>query len=294
MAFTLRIENKNAESSVNFGELLRNCKLNYGSKNQFYVLDEGVVNNNTAILYNPARIGRGIFYDGRRDEEGIVEISMNLPTTGQEITDFINVVKEIERQLEQITIYNVEEEKCYTLGELESSREKLEQFSLESLNRFCSNQSEQVCILTLAMFPLYLTDEQVEEFSSCTDLKTFEEILHSRQSLDAYYANPSLHMNNNNGKICAFYTLTEDCLSVFPIKAETFLYLDYVRVDEAFIRFYIYSEDRVIDGFYSYSSFIECMMMVDLEFFDREHVIIPPLFKEQIEGIVEILKDRDT
>ena len=91
--------------------------------------------------------------------------------------------------------------------------------------------------------------------------------------------------NSNNGKIGAFYTLTEDCLSIFPIKAKTFINLDNIQIDDEFIRFYIYSEDRVGDGIFLYSRFMECVMMAELEYFDSEHIIIPPLSKEQMKGL---------
>lgn len=47
---------------------------------EFYILEEGAADD-TVILYNPKRIGRGIFFDGRKMKEGRVEISYNIPTT---------------------------------------------------------------------------------------------------------------------------------------------------------------------------------------------------------------------
>lgn len=289
MAFTLRIENRSQDKELEIMKLLKNCGLSFGSRNEFYVLEEGVANDNTAILFNPARIGRGIFYDVRERSEGSVELCMNLPTTVQEIDDFINIVKEMEHQMEQIALYHVEDECYYTMDELEDMRDDLVQFSIESLNRFCQNNNNQGCILTLTMWPLYLTKEQVEEFAYCTDLDAFEELLHNKQAMDIYYAKPRLHRNSNNGRIGAFYTLTEDCLSIFPTEAKTFINLDDIQIDDEFIRFYIYSEDRVVDGIFSYRRFMELMMMVEPEYFDREHIIIPPLSKEQIEELVEML-----
>ncbi len=39
------------------------------------------IKNNTAILYNPDRIGRGIHFDGRKAQEGFYVVSYNIPTT---------------------------------------------------------------------------------------------------------------------------------------------------------------------------------------------------------------------
>ena len=36
----------------------------------FFILQEGQENNKTAIIYNPNRIGRGIFFDGTKGDNG--------------------------------------------------------------------------------------------------------------------------------------------------------------------------------------------------------------------------------
>ena len=75
--------------------------MKYGSSNEFYILQEDVINQNTAVLYNPTRIGRGIFFDGSKAAEGEISLSYNIPTTVAEIVDFVRIVKEVERQLKK-------------------------------------------------------------------------------------------------------------------------------------------------------------------------------------------------
>ncbi len=104
MAFTLVINSKGLfgkVKNIQMAELLKNCGLKYGSNNEFYILEDDKMNQNTAVLYNAKRTGRGIFFDGSRIADGQVTISYNIPTTKTEIHDFIQVAKEIERQFKK-------------------------------------------------------------------------------------------------------------------------------------------------------------------------------------------------
>ena len=105
MAFTLQIRKKGffGNKNVDLKLILKNCGLKYGSSNEFYILQEDVINQNTAVLYNPTRIGRGIFFDGSKAAEGEITLSYNIPTTVAEIVDFVRIVKEVERQLKKPT-----------------------------------------------------------------------------------------------------------------------------------------------------------------------------------------------
>lgn len=284
MAFTLQINTKNSAGNraVNFETLLSNCHLRYGSDNEFYILEEGKINQNTAILYNPNRIGRGIYFSAGKPD-GILEISYNIPTTEAEITDFLNVVSEVAGQLQEVEMYCVEEKRKYTLSELLNNKDNMVQFSLQSLNQFCSNKEYSSCIFSLAMWPFVLSGEQRTKFAICTDLKEFEQLLHEKQDMDVYYAKPALLRDKENNKIIAAYTLTEECESIFPLKAEGFLKIyDDTKIDEGWIRFFIYSEDRLADGIFLYDRFVSYILEHGAIGYDERNILIPKLTKEQI------------
>ena len=288
MAFTLRIERKGSTDGmyINFRDLLQNCKLSYGHDNDFYILEDGMVER-TAILYNPSRIGRGIFFDGRNVDEGIIEISYNIPTTESEIEDFINIAKELERQMEDVRMYCVEEEHEYTLAELMDNKERMVAFSRIRLNEFCANKEYESYIFTLAMWPIVLTDEMVEKFETCTDLHEFEQLLHDKQNMDVYYAKPRI-LQKQNGEAGAFYVFTEECESIFPIKADGFLNLDQISVGEGFVQYYIFSEDYVMDGLYSYDKFVQYMLENGATYYDKEHILVPSMNKAQMEAMAKV------
>lgn len=94
--------------------------------------------------------------------------------------------------------------------------------------------------------------------------------------------------NNNNGRIIAVYTLTEECENIFPINANSFIGSDKVKVDDFFIRFYIFSEKRPVDGLFSYEKFSEYMLKNRATKFDAEHMHVPgDITKEEINTIIK-------
>lgn len=220
-----------------------------------------------------------------RLRRGEITLSYNIPTTVAEIVDFVRIVKEVERQLKKVDLYCVEEEREYTTQTLEDNIPNMTQFSLQSLHEFCKKEYSTY-ILTLAMWPFVMNKEQVLEFSECKDLQKFEQLLHDMQAIDAYYAKPTLMQNKADGKILAIYTLTEECVSIFPVKADDFLNLDSIKIDEGLVRFYIFSENQARDGMFSYDRFISYMSEHGARKFDDTHLLIPSITKDEIDHMI--------
>ncbi|MBO4617511.1 MAG: hypothetical protein J5717_09150 [Lachnospiraceae bacterium] len=88
MAFSLTIQSKGLfkAKSINFDELIRNCGLSYGSSDAFFVLNEGEKQGETAVLYNPKRIGRGIWYDATPFDASTLRVP---PITKEEFETFV-------------------------------------------------------------------------------------------------------------------------------------------------------------------------------------------------------------
>lgn len=304
MAFTLQIKwdaahsaksgflkkKPSKDSSLDIPSLAKACGFRYGSDDGFYILREGEQNNGTAIFYHPDRIGRGIFVDGRKLGEGLLEISYNIPTTKAEIADFAGLAKEIERRLGKVKMYCVEEERYFTGEELEEGIDAFAAFSLRSLNQFCGNKEYKSFTLTLALWPYVIPENKVALWENCKDLTDFEETIHHLQSQDVYYAKPQLFQNNATKKIGAFYALTEECASVFPVRADGFLNMDGIQVDEGFVQFVLYSEQRTLEGLFPYEAFMEALPQYGIQQFDADHVLIPPLSKGTLKRLAEQLK----
>lgn len=287
MAFTLQIRQKKlfGKTVLDIPSLAHACGFRYGSDNDFYILQEDEQDRGTAIFYNPEHIGRGIFFDGSKSREGYYEVSYNIPTTKAEITDFARLAGEIERRLGRVEMYCVEEERNFTSRELEQGIEDFAVFSRKSLNQFCGNKEFRSYILTLARWPYTLTENKVAAWKTCTDLSDFEQTLHGIQALDVYYAKPRLLQKNDTKEIGAFYTLTEECESVFPVRADGFLNLGELKVTEGFVQFVLYSEQRVLEDMFPYERFIEELRGRGVRQFDADHILIPPMTKAELEKL---------
>lgn len=287
MAFTLQIRQKKlfGKTVLDIPSLARTCGLCYGSNNDFYILQENEQTQGTAIFYNPERIGRGIFFDGRKAREGYYEISYNIPTTKAEITDFAQLAGEIERRLGKVEMYCVEEERCFTGRELGQGIENFAEFSRKSLNRFCGNKEFGNHILTLARWPYTLTKDKVAAWETCTDLSDFEQTLHDIQAMDVYYAKPRLLQKGDTKEVGAFYALTEECESIFPVRADGFLDLNKPEITEGYVQFVLYSENRVLDGIFPYERFIEEVSSYGVRPFDADHILIPSMTKGELEEL---------
>ena len=93
--------------------------------------------------------------------------------------------------------------------------------------------------------------------------------------------------NRNDGKVLAVYTLTDECASIFPMDAQAFLNLDGIQVDEGLISFWIYGEQRRVEGLYPYDKFVEYMMNHGATKFDASHMRIPGnITKEEIDKMI--------
>ncbi len=287
MAFTLQIRQKKlfGKTVLDIPSLARTCGLSYGSDNDFYILQENEQVRGTAVFYNPERIGRGIFFDGSKAGEGYYELSYNIPTTEAEITDFARLAGEMERRLGRAEMYCVEEERSFTGRELEQRIGNFAEFSRESLNRFCGNKEFKSHILTLARWPYTLTEDKVSAWEICTDLSDFEQTLHKLQALDVYYAKPRLLQKSDTKEIGAFYALTEECESIFPVRADGFLNLSELKVTEGFVQFVLYREQRVMEGMFPYERFIEELRGYGVRQFDADHILIPPMTKDELEKL---------
>ena len=294
MAFTLQIRQKKlfGKTTLDIPSLAQACGFCYGSNNDFYILQENEQVGGTAVFYHPEHIGRGIFFNGSKSREGYYEISYNIPTTRSEITDFARLAGEIERRLGRVEMYSVEEERIFTSGELEQGIEDFVAFSRKSLNQFCGNREFRSHILTLARWPYTLTEDKVALWEACTDLSDFERTLHGLQALDVYYAKPRLLQKNDTKEIGAFYALTEECESVFPVRVDGFLNLSELKVTEGFVQFVLYSEQRVLEGMFSYEQFVEELRGYDVRQFDGDHILIPPMTKAELEDLAGKLRGK--
>lgn len=285
MAFSMTIRGRKTwfskKTRFNIDDVLNKLHFRYGSYSEEQVLKEGVREDSTFIVYNPYRIGRGITIDtAKLDVFDEITISYNIPTTQTEINDFFKLAHTIVKSFGKAEIFNdVSKIKVKDFPKLQ---EKLVIVSLDELNQKTSQlQEDEDFMMTTARFPYTFFDEDIENFAKCEDLMDFEEKLHMVQEPDYYYAKPNIMLENATKQNWAIYTLTEESVSLFPVDGANTarIFSHDTVIDKTFIRFYIYSEEKLIDGLFHYDKFIELMTQRKCEQIDKVHIAIPPLKK---------------
>ncbi len=302
MAFTLEIRKKGDAPEIDFGTflvtILNECGLEFGSYNDFYVLDEGKVINGAATLYNPDRVGRGIYLDAGNLRKGEVTVSYNIPTTASEIRDFVKVVKAIQEQLGDVSLCEADLKETYTIASLEKEVDSMIGASGAKLRSAFLQPDVSAPLLTLAKFPWMPDEETWKKIGAGDTMDVFEETLHEVQTEDIYYAKPALYRNAANGGVVAVFTLPVDCDACFPVEPGEILVAPGlplgVKFDgacEAVIMFVVVEENRAIDGLYPYSAFVEYAKAAGAEPFDANRIRVPGLSEEEILAFIRSLEE---
>ena len=243
--------------------------LSYGVCDENYRLIPGETAAHT-LLYDKNRLARGI--DASIDKTDIV-LLLSLPTTPFEIHSFYHAVEKICNALKTKT-YIREEEKVNlknnpqfikmdeegSVAGLEAISEKLEK---DKYNRF---EIYGICN------PISIGANEVKQIGNRLDL--FEEYLHRLQSLDVYYAAPSVYRVQN--KLVGIYAIGADIVSVVP--TEPYIVLNQIQgIEEWYV---MLKTGKTI----KYKDFIENIPAK--EYYDFNHVIVS-LSEQDVDSLIE-------
>lgn len=276
------------KEELDFHHLLRTLRLEYGTYSPFFILEEKYAGN-AGLLYSPHRLSRGIYFDGKNMNEGEVRISFNLPSTPSEIKDVMAIVSEIRRQYLSIEITC--KEQTMTCDDFLAREEYYLNQSRDSLRNCCQSKQYEAAILTLVTFPYTLTPDEMDYFATEGTLEDFEILIHQKQLVDAHYLCPKLMSREADGAVVAFYTITEEIPTIVPIECSCFLSLEQVQVQQGYVRFYIHSKRRVMEGYYDYDCFIKVLLDFGAEYFDGDHLLLPAFTLAELVEIARATKD---
>lgn len=290
MAFDITISAKKTllkkTPRLNVEDILKNCNLKFGSYDDYYVLEEEKIYDNTMILYNPQKFARGIFMNLNKSASGKVTLSINLPTTPSEIDDLFNVINEIINQYVNVSLY-IEDNK-YDKNILGDLKEDLNKSCLDNLRQIASNNPQLKLIQTLVKFPYTFSDEDREKFKNAKDLTEYEELLHKIQDVDIYYAKPILRQKPG-GDVLSCYSVSNNCTSVFPVDGKNVLCRYNQDSKHTIITFFILEEMKIVGGMYGYNDFINYMLDKGVEYFDDTHIKVD-LSVQDIYDVTNVLK----
>ncbi len=257
---------------MNLTEILDKLGLQYGRYNESNVLFPNEFGP-LIIIYNPNFIGRGITLTNDADREYIV-ISCYKLTSLNEIDCYFNLVEMMCNEYGSILH---DENKNELLHTVNIKKELIENLPIE-FDKFNSSPSS----LQLAMNNYNFT---TEDLNSIKSLEEFSKFINEVQKNKYYYANPRMYLKNN--ETIALYVLTEECVSIFPLKGDSSLAIDR-PLDKILISFYFFEKGSLYEKLYDYNTFIN-VVKENCVLYDRLHIVIPSLSQQQILSIVNEL-----
>lgn len=188
----------------------------YGVPNEAWVftLYEGKndIRNQLFMLYDPYRIARGFtFY---LDGDCNIEMSLNLPCAEEDIAHFYHAVGAL---CKSCRVDSFEQEgEPHALSDIPALQEENILFN----RRLIHEDIEENLTIFGSIYPIVIEDElypKLRNSDEASAAKIFGDYLHEKQKDRYYFAKPALYKNDSNGMLNAYYTLTEDTPSIFPL-----------------------------------------------------------------------------
>lgn len=214
MSIDITIKQKGLSKKQLTMSVLLGGSLSYGSPDGPR-LKPGVIEGEEFIIYDPNCISRGISvrYDLRKHKE--IHLRLLNPTSAQEIYALYQCVGRI------VNCWKCELEVDGTKTSPDDFQRGLpfalsanERFLQISVDKILSGETDHTEFFS-TMCPLTMGLTEAELFKT-GGIAAFKDWLHERQSIDAYYAQPSF-LRTDTG-IIGRYAVTEDTSSIFPDK----------------------------------------------------------------------------
>ncbi|BBM49992.1 DUF4299 family protein [Leptotrichia wadei] len=275
---------------------------------EFYSYNTGNIDINDLLLspvsnYQCLLIGDGkesargfeLYYDNKNKN---YSIRIFTPSSREDRLLALEYIKALAKKFDSKIISETGEE--YTVGNIDkfdyegdilygiegiSSRVKGEDstlYSIFGINRIVSFNQEMI--------------DKIENSNSPID--TFSNMVKEIQYLDAFSANQRFFRNKEDGKIIGTYTLTQNLRTILPYKPSVeFENSDMVKNEDiAFWNIGLVTIDGdendpnsyQVVGQLDYNDFIKKLPKDKYHFIDASYILVEPLSKEKILGLLEI------
>lgn len=238
------------------------------------------VSDQLGCVYNPEKLARGIYFDGRRADSGKVVLGISFPTSLPEICDFFRIATEVKLQYRNVQVYY--EDIDLSFDELIEKRESFEEYALSALEEICQ---EAMTTLRLQSFVYTFTAQEQKEFRQSPSLQRLEELFHQRQSQQFCETAPCL-FNDGEQEMAVFF-LVEEQASILPILLEDSLYWEGEIPEKVVVSFKNKHGKALFTGYYDYVVFVELMLNFGAEKVGEKHLSLPGFTKAELEEIVK-------
>ena len=271
MSVTARIKQKSLfKKKMNLEDIIKFTGLSYGVCDENYRLDRDEIGEHT-LIYDEAKLARGfeLWLEGSD-----VLLSLSLPTAPSEIRLFYSLVEKLCNEF-NTKKYLREDEEAY-LYEDEVFIKWDEEASIVALEEMTSKtEDEYRCFEIFGIYnPIAIGQRELQRIDC--NLNNLEEYLNEIQSLDVYYATPSVYRKKDTNELFGIYSIVADIPCVVPNKP-------YIILDQ--IKGINYWYVMIRKGMtVTYDDFINHIS--SKEYYDANHVIAL-LNDDEIDALIE-------
>ena len=271
MSVTARIKQKSLfKKKMNLEDIIKFTGLSYGVGDENYRLDRDEIGEHT-LIYDEAKLARGfeLWLEGSD-----VLLSLSLPTAPSEIRLFYSLVEKLCNEF-NTKKYLREDEEAY-LYEDEEFIKWDEEASIVALEEMTSKtEDEYRCFEIFGIYnPIAIGQRELQRIDC--NLNNLEEYLNEIQSLDVYYATPSVYRKKDTNELFGIYSIVADIPCVVPNKP-------YIILDQ--IKGINYWYVMIRKGMtVTYDDFINHIS--SKEYYDANHVIAL-LNDDEIDALIE-------
>ena len=271
MSVTARIKQKSLfKKKMNLEDIIKFTGLSYGVCDENYRLNKDEIGEHT-LIYDETKLARGfeLWLEGSD-----VLLSLSLPTAPSEIRLFYSLVEKISNEF-NTKKYLREDEEAY-LYEDEEFIKWDEEASIVALEDMTSKtEDEYRCFEIFGIYnPISIGQRELQRIDC--NLNNLEEYLNEIQSLDVYYATPSVYRKKDTNELFGIYSIVADIPCVVPNKP-------YIILDQ--IKGINYWYVMIRKGMtVTYDDFINHIS--SKEYYDANHVIAL-LNDDEIDALIE-------
>lgn len=222
MSVTARIKQKSLfKKKMNLEDIIKFTGLSYGVCDENYRLNKDEIGEHT-LIYDETKLARGfeLWLEGSD-----VLLSLSLPTAPSEIRLFYSLVEKICNEF-STKKYLREDEEAY-LYEDEEFIKWDEEASIVALEDMTSKtEDEYRCFEIFGIYnPISIGQRELQRIDC--NLNKLEEYLNEIQSLDVYYATPSVYRKKDTNELFGIYSIVADIPCVVPNKP--YIILDQIK-----------------------------------------------------------------
>lgn len=251
-------------------------------------LQENVIKSREFVIYDPDRIGRGIGVSWQKGEKNEITLRLLMICSESELRTFFDCVQRITSFWNCRMYVDGQEMRPEELESLFDEWLALQIHSLQDAAGRILDGDGATLTMYCAMWPLSLGMEEAEMFSTGNGLLKFEDWLHEKQKIDAFYARISFYKGEEG--ILGVIVLSEGVRVILPSVPHVPPGMEDVRTGKPLVcdnyRLYLFSgsEDREI-GSADYAKGIEAIPAEKKTRYDGNHILVEPMTKEELEQI---------